>query len=104
MIPLSEAEEQARVDGLIESAAQRVARYRLQGPAVLFLEMHKPLAGIASQFVHFVSPFMAPFLGISRLEDLALLLSRRDYVDRLIDRLDATPQPPQREETGDGAL
>ena len=103
MIPLNQTEEQARVERLIERAAERIARYRLQSPAVLFLEMHRPLAGVASQLVHFASPFFAPFLGLERVEDLALLLSKGEYVDRLIDRIEGTQGQAHRE-TQDGAL
>ncbi len=103
MIEPTEGEQQARVDSLIERAAQRIARYRLQAPAVLFLEMHKPLAGIASQATHFLAPLLVPFLGTERIEDLALLLSKGEYVDRLIERVQAAGQG-RREEGEDGPL
>lgn len=104
MIPLTEAEERARVEAFIEGAARRIARYRLQTPAVLFLEMHRPLAGVASQATHFLAPLLAPFVGLAGLEDLALLLSKGEYVERLIERVEATVGEPGQEGAEDGAL
>ncbi len=104
MNALTEAEERARVEALIERAARSIARYGLQAPAVLFLEMHRPLAGIASQATSFFAPLLVPFLGMEQVEDMALLLSKGEYVDALIGRVEATVGRGKGGEPEDGAL
>ena len=67
---------------LIATLAQRIHQYRLETPAILFLEMHKPLAFIGSQAVLVAAPFLAPFLGMDRVEAFAELISTPDGVER----------------------
>ena len=78
---------------MLERIASRVAKYRLQTPAVLFLEMHKPLHGLAWHATHFVSPLLAPLLGFNRMEDLAWLFSSKENVERLIEKIEAAAAP-----------
>lgn len=77
-----------RRDELIEQFAQEVTRRKLQVPAVLFLEMHKPLAYVASQSLVLGSGFLVPVLGPRRVQEIARLIENRSNVERLIRRIE----------------
>ena len=48
---------------LLDKAAHEIRKRRMEGPAILALEMHKPLAGIASHMMVATMPFTIPFFG-----------------------------------------
>jgi hypothetical protein len=73
---------------LIEKFVAEVEKRHLQVPAVLFLEMHKPLANVLSQAAVVFSPFIIPFLGFNAVNDYSRLLSERDTVERLIEAIE----------------
>lgn len=82
--PLTPEEASAIVD----SIARRIVERRLETPAVLFFEMHKPLSFLASQAAIVAMPFLGPLIGARRMADLSRLLSQRDYVEQLISRIE----------------
>jgi hypothetical protein len=43
-------------DGLVSSVASRIRRYGMQAPAVLVLEMFRPLAFFGSQLLYLAQP------------------------------------------------
>ncbi len=53
---LSPLDHQRR-EQLIDDLVRRAARANLTAPAILFLEMHKPLAFLGAQFLWAHSPF-----------------------------------------------
>ncbi len=73
---------------LIEKAAEAIEKRGLNTPAVLMLEMHKPLAFIGSQTAITFSPFIVPFLGFDGVNDYTRLFAKRENIERLLDRLD----------------
>jgi hypothetical protein len=81
---LSEAER----DRLIESVVQKVHRYKMESAMIFFLEMHKPLAYVASQSILLGSGFLAPFFGPENVQKYAKLLESRDNVELLIRRIE----------------
>ena len=76
-------------DGLIEKLAQRVVRYELCTPALLFLEMHRPFAYLAGQSLLLGSGFLAPLFGPQNVQQIAKLFEKRDNIDRLLERVEA---------------
>ncbi|MBM4035751.1 MAG: hypothetical protein FJ291_28765 [Planctomycetes bacterium] len=72
-----------------EAVIRWIERKRLQAPAALFLEMHRPLMPLAWTAAMLASPILAPFLGPDYYERIKAL---RDpaVVDRLIKRLEAS--------------
>lgn len=74
-------------DEIIERIAGFVHRRGLNLPAVLFLELHKPLAGVGSAMVQFLAPGLDWLLGEPDTEALANLLQDRQAVERLITRI-----------------
>jgi hypothetical protein len=77
-------------DQLIERVATEVESRGLQIPAILFLEMHRPLAGVGSQAALAFSPFIAPFTGMDNLRSFSQLARNKEALERLICRLEAS--------------
>lgn len=79
---------------LLEKTAQAIHKRRAETPAILFLEMHKPLAGLASQSLVVFSPFLAPFVGLANLDDYSQLAGDRAAIEKLIQRLEELRESP----------
>lgn len=79
---------QERKAEMIEKLAGEIHKRRLETPAILFLEMHKPLAGLASQSLVVFSPFLIPFVGIGNIDDYSQLAGDRGAVEALVTRLE----------------
>lgn len=77
-----------RSQAIIEGVARRVVNMRLSAPAVLFLEMHKPLTFLASQAMTFVSPVFAAFFGFERMNEVAAFLRNRENIEALVERIE----------------
>jgi hypothetical protein len=72
----------------IEEIAQRVVREGMASAAIVFLESTKPVSFLAGQAAIFATPFVGGFIEPLRLERYADLFSRRDFVERLIRRIE----------------
>ena len=77
-----------RREALIEAAAEWVVRKGLEAPAVMFLEMHRPLATLAGAGYAFIQPPLMLMFGFRRTEELRLLLSDADSISALVDRIE----------------
>jgi hypothetical protein len=77
-----------RRDELLGDLARKVVRRRLQTPAIFFLEMNKPLTSLASTAITFSQPTLGAFFGFQRMAEWAALLSDRENVERLIQRIE----------------
>lgn len=75
-------------DELIEKAANEIQRRKLEVPAILLFEMHKPLSFVGSQAAIVFSPFLVPFLGFDSVNNYTRLLAKRDSIERLICRIE----------------
>lgn len=75
-------------DAMIEKIAMDIHRRGLETPAILFLEMHKPLSFFASQTLIVTTPLIAPIVGFDRVRNAANLLESRDNVELLIRRIE----------------
>ncbi len=60
----------------------------METPVVMFLEMHKPLAFVASQAMVVALPMLGPFIGPQRMANLSKLLQDRKNIDVLIERIE----------------
>ena len=72
------------VDGLIRSLARWIARRRLETPAVLLIEMNRPLALIGATAAHFGAPVLGPLFGERFFRDLGVLMEEPENVERLL--------------------
>ena len=77
-------------DALIESLANRVVKYKMQVPAILALEMHRPFSFLAGQSMLLGSGFLAPIFGAENLQRCAKLLEKRENTDRLLLKIEQT--------------
>lgn len=76
-----------RREELIEELVHRVNEWGMVAPAILFLEAHKPLSFLASQFLLLSHPTLEPFLG-GGVREYALLLDDRENVETILSRLE----------------
>ncbi|MBX7133509.1 MAG: hypothetical protein K1X67_12620 [Fimbriimonadaceae bacterium] len=90
---LTEEETQA----LIQKATDEVAKRRLQSPAVLFLEMNKPLSNIAANATVVFAPFLVPFFGFDAINDVSRLMTKRENIERLIQSIELSAKRPAKE-------
>lgn len=76
-------------DNIIESIAQDVVRRRLETPAILFLESHKPLSFVASQALVVGTPMLGSLFGVDKIRQYSGLLQSRDNIEKLLQRIEA---------------
>jgi hypothetical protein len=81
-----DAEEQV----VLERLAQEIVRRRLTTPALLLLEVGRPLNFVSAQALHFLQPLLACIADARSLEVFARLVERRGAVDALIARIEAS--------------
>ena len=73
---------------LLEKAAQVIVKRGMEVPAILFLEMHKPLANLIGHAIWVTMPVWALFFGVATTNELGALLSDPDQIERLIQRIE----------------
>jgi hypothetical protein len=77
----------ARRDEMVDAVARAVVRRRLEAPATIAIEMHKPLTMVGSTLAMFLTPLAAPFVTWRRCDEVALFLMERDNLERLCRRI-----------------
>ncbi|MDH7600958.1 MAG: hypothetical protein QHI38_02295 [Armatimonadota bacterium] len=85
---------------MADSIAKYIVDRRLETPAVLFFEMHKPVSFLASQAAIVAAPLLGPLVGMKRMADLSRLLSEREYVELLISRIEEMAAERDKASTG----
>jgi hypothetical protein len=69
---------------VLEFVAQSLSRWGLNVPAVLFLELHRPVAFAAGQFAIFFQPLLGFVVGDENAVRFSRWLSDEDGVSQLI--------------------
>ncbi len=77
-----------RREQLIDDLARRAAQAHLAAPAILFLEMSKPLAFLGAQVLWATQPFLGMFWDQADVRTLAHLFEDPAGVDQLIERIE----------------
>ena len=77
-----------RRDQLIDDLARRTAQAHLAAPAILFLEMLKPLAFLGAQVLWVTQPFLGLWWDQGDVRALARLFEDPASVDQLIERIE----------------
>jgi hypothetical protein len=85
---IDDGSEQQDVEQAIEEIASEVVRRKLEAPAILFFEMNRPLAFIGSQALIVATPLLGPLFGPEKMARYSKLLSKRENVEKLIDRIE----------------
>ena len=75
-------------DRLLDRVALEVTRRGLETPAILALELHRPLPFLAQQFTVLCQPMLAPLVGWGTLDNLIRLLDDPRNLDRLLNRIE----------------
>lgn len=77
-----------QINDAIEQLARKVVARRLETPAILLLELHRPVSFLAGQAAVVGAPFLAPILGIEAISRYGAVLNDRRHLDRLIQRIE----------------
>lgn len=85
---MSENEKESD-EALLQAVAARVARMRMEVPAVLFLESVKPLSFVGSQAMVFFQPFAQALFPWTQYERFTQLMSDRENLERLTRLIEA---------------
>ena len=86
--------DQVQSEQLIEHFTERISRWRLAMPALLLLQVTRPLSFIASQGLLLCQPLLSFVYDAPRVADYAELLADRANIDRLVARLEAEEHAP----------
>lgn len=83
---------------VLNRVARMLARRRLTSPALMLLEMSRPINFIASQFLVFMHPFATALLNPAEYGRFTRILEHREGMDALIDAIttcstDVQPEP-----------
>ena len=92
--PLTEEER----DLLLDKAAQEIHKRKLETPAILFFEMHKPLAYVAGHAALAFSPFLVPMVGFDNMNNYSRLFSDSQNIELLLQRLEQGKSAAKTEE------
>jgi hypothetical protein len=79
--------EEERKAAVIEKLARGIVARRLEAPAVLFLELNRPLGFIFSQAAFFARPFLSVFLPPEEVTAAAEALDDPGALEALMDRI-----------------
>lgn len=80
---------------LLEKIAMQVVKRRLTAPAILFLEMCKPLNFLGSQVLIALNPFVQAVFNTTEYQKFALIIEKDANVElliRLIEEFDGEEQ------------
>lgn len=89
-VALAEVELSPEEKAVVQKIADKVVRWGITVPAIMFLEVHRPLSFVASQGLHMLSPFVSMFLDPKELDVLAKMLERRETIEEIIVAIEAT--------------
>ena len=90
-------------DAALEEIAQRIVREHMSSAAIAFFESIKPISFIGSQAMIVATPLVGGFIEPMRLEQYASLFGDREFLERLIQRIEdleserAGDRPPKGE-------
>ena len=80
--------DQVQSEQLIEHLTEQISRWRLTMPAILLLQVTRPLSFIASPGLLLCQPLLSFVYDAPRVADYAELLADRASMDRLVTRLE----------------
>ena len=75
-------------NALLDKAAASILKRRMETPAIMALEMHKPLANVGASAAIVFAPFLVPVMGFERLNDFTRVLRKRENIELLIQKLE----------------
>ncbi|MCJ7508428.1 MAG: hypothetical protein MUO85_06815 [candidate division Zixibacteria bacterium] len=85
---------------LLHKVAQKVVRWKMSVPAILFLESVKPLNYLGSQMMVFFEPFVQTVFTWKDYDQYRIIMEERENVEKLlqkIEELDAIEKEKEKE-------
>lgn len=73
---------------IVDRLCQEVARRQMATPALLALEMSRPLNGLSAATMHMFQPIIAAVMSTDSYEQFALFLEHRGSIDYLCKRIE----------------
>lgn len=74
---------------VVEKVCREVVRRRLTAPALLMLEMSRPLNYVTAQLLHFFQPFLVILTDAAAYDQFTAFLEQRGSMDYIAERLEA---------------
>ena len=74
---------------VVERICTEITRRRLTTPALLMLEMSRPLNYVSAQFLHFIQPFASIVADAEGYRQFTEFLEQRGSIDYICKRLEA---------------
>lgn len=72
---------------LVDRLCREVVRRRLTTPALVTLEMSRPLNFVTAQAIHFFDPILQTFGNVHAAREFAMFLEQRGSIDYLAKRI-----------------
>lgn len=91
---------QEQSEQLLEQLSQQICRWKLALPAIVFLEVTRPLSFLASQTLLLCQPLINAFYEAPQIAGYAELLADRTNLDRLVARLEEDSRSHRSKEKG----
>lgn len=76
-------------DKIIDEIADFIHKKKMHTPAILFLEMNKPLCLFFSSIFLVSTPVLGAFLTPSKMKKLYLLMEKRENIEKLIKKIES---------------
>jgi len=83
---------------VIDKLCAEVVRRRMTMPALLVLEMHRPLNYLSAQVLNFFQPFASALIDTAGYEQFTSFLEQRGSIDYLVQRLEALDKQPHEQD------
>jgi hypothetical protein len=74
---------------IVEKLCREITRRQLTTPALLMLELSRPLNYVSAQFLHFIQPFASIIADAEEYRQLTEFLEQRGSIDYICRRLEA---------------
>ncbi len=81
---------------ILDKLAQRVVRWKMSVPAIIFLESIKPLNYIGSQTMVFFEPIVQTLFNFRDYDTFRRAMERRENVERLLQKIEAADAVEQK--------
>ena len=81
---------------VLDKVAERVVRWKMTVPAILFLESVKPLNYIGSQTLVFFEPIVQSVFNFKDYDSFRRAMERRENVERLMQKIEAADAVEQK--------
>jgi hypothetical protein len=81
---------------ILDKLAQRVVRWKMSVPAIIFLESIKPLNYIGSQTLVFFEPIVQTLFNFRDYDTFRRAMERRENVERLLQKIEAADAVEQK--------